>query len=77
MELLAHQTRFGLEGITTVGEGDDLTLVMAIQREWADDPKGQVKLAGLQAEGQGMVGGALSARGGRDRLDGPVGDHRA
>jgi hypothetical protein len=44
MELLAHQTRFGLEGITTLGEGDELTLVMAIQREWADDPKGQVKL---------------------------------
>ena len=44
MELLAHQTRYGLEGITTIGEGDDLTLVMAIQREWADDPKGQVKL---------------------------------
>ncbi|CCV06608.1 conserved exported hypothetical protein [Mesorhizobium metallidurans STM 2683] len=44
MELLAHQTRFGLEGITTIGEGDDLTLVMAVQREWADDPKGQVKL---------------------------------
>jgi hypothetical protein len=43
-ELLAHETRFGLEGITTLGEGDDLTLVMAIQREWADDPKGQVKL---------------------------------
>ncbi len=44
MELLANQTRFGLEGITTVGEGDDLTLVMAVQREWADDAKGQVKL---------------------------------
>ncbi|TIP79607.1 MAG: alkaline phosphatase, partial [Mesorhizobium sp.] len=44
MELLAHQSRFGLEGITAVGEGDDLTLVMAVQREWADDPKGQVKL---------------------------------
>ena len=43
-ELLAHQTRFGLEGVTTIGEGDDLTLVMAIQREWADDAKGQVKL---------------------------------
>ncbi|WYL56355.1 esterase-like activity of phytase family protein (plasmid) [Aminobacter sp. P9b] len=43
-ELLAGETRFGLEGITIVGEGDDLTLVMAIQREWADDPKGQVKL---------------------------------
>lgn len=44
VELLAGETRFGLEGITIVGEGDDLTLVMAIQREWADDPKGQVKL---------------------------------
>ncbi|PWK76798.1 esterase-like activity of phytase family protein [Aminobacter sp. AP02] len=43
-ELLTHETRYGLEGITTLGEGDDLTLVMAIQREWADDPKGQVKL---------------------------------
>ncbi|TIS27623.1 MAG: FHA domain-containing protein [Mesorhizobium sp.] len=44
MDLLAHQTRFGLEGVTTIGEGDDLTLVMAVQREWADDPKNQVKL---------------------------------
>jgi len=44
VELLAGQTRFGLEGITTVGEGDDLTLVMAVQREWGDDPKGQTKL---------------------------------
>jgi alkaline phosphatase len=43
-ELLPHETRFGLEGITTVGAGDDLMLVMAIQREWKDDPKGQVKL---------------------------------
>jgi hypothetical protein len=43
-ELLAGETRFGLEGITAVGEGDDLTLWMAIQREWKDDPKGQVKL---------------------------------
>lgn len=44
VELLAGQTRFGLEGITTLGEGDDLTLVAAVQREWKDDPKGQVKL---------------------------------
>jgi alkaline phosphatase len=43
-ELLAHEIRFGLEGITTIGEGDDLTLVAAVQREWRDDPKGQVKL---------------------------------
>jgi hypothetical protein len=43
-ELLAGETRFGLEGITTSGSGDDLTLWMAIQREWKDDPMGQVKL---------------------------------
>lgn len=43
-ELLAGQTRFGLEGITIVGSGDDLTLVGAIQREWKDDPKGATKL---------------------------------
>jgi hypothetical protein len=43
-ELLGGETRYGLEGVTTVGKGDDLTLWMAIQREWKDDPKGQVKL---------------------------------
>jgi hypothetical protein len=43
-ELLAGETRYGLEGVTAVGSGDDLTLWMAIQREWKDDPKGQVKL---------------------------------
>lgn len=43
-ELLANELRFGMEGVTTVGEGDDQMLVMAIQREWKDDPKGQVKL---------------------------------
>ena len=43
-ELRAHEKRFGFEGITSVGEGDDLTLWMAVQREWADDEKGFVKL---------------------------------
>lgn len=43
-ELLAGEARFGLEGITVVGEGEDQMLVMAVQREWKDDPKGQVKL---------------------------------
>jgi hypothetical protein len=43
-ELLAGEIRFGLEGITIVGEGDELMLVMAVQREWKDDPQGQVKL---------------------------------
>jgi hypothetical protein len=43
-ELLSGESRYGFEGITTVGTGDDLTLWMAIQREWKDDPKGTVKL---------------------------------
>lgn len=38
--LLAHETRFGFEGVTMVNG----TLWMAVQREWADDPAGQVKL---------------------------------
>jgi alkaline phosphatase len=40
----ANQVRFGFEGITRVGEGDDETLWMAVQREWKDDEKGFVKL---------------------------------
>ena len=43
-ELMAFEIRYGLEGITAIGEGDDLMLVAAMQREWRDDPKGQVKL---------------------------------
>ncbi|CAN7153799.1 esterase-like activity of phytase family protein [Rhizobium sp. LjRoot98] len=43
-ELRAHEKRFGFEGITSVGEGDDMTLWMAVQREWGDDEKGFVKL---------------------------------
>jgi hypothetical protein len=43
-ELSGKDGRFGYEGITTLGEGDDLTLVMAVQREWADDAKSEVKL---------------------------------
>ncbi len=42
--LAAHEIRFGFEGITAVGEGDDLQLWMAVQREWQDDPAGTVKL---------------------------------
>ena len=38
--LAANQVRFGFEGIAKVGD----TLWMAVQREWKDDPKGQVKL---------------------------------
>ena len=43
-ELNAQQVRFGFEGITMVGEGDEMTLWMAVQREWKDDEKGFVKL---------------------------------
>lgn len=43
-ELLRGATRFGFEGITVLGSGDDTMLLMAVQREWADDDKGTVKL---------------------------------
>ncbi len=39
-DLLAHEIRFGFEGITVAGD----RLWMAVQREWKDDPKGMVKL---------------------------------
>ena len=44
VELRAGEKRFGFEGITRVGEGDDAVLWMAMQREWGDDGKGFVKL---------------------------------
>ncbi len=43
-ELLANEIRYGIEGVTVVGEGDDNTLWLAIQREWKDDAEGTVKL---------------------------------
>ncbi|WP_417770233.1 esterase-like activity of phytase family protein [Stappia sp.] len=39
-ELLAHETRFGAEGVTLIGD----TLWIAVQRPWKDDPKTAVKL---------------------------------
>ena len=47
-ELLNSEIRFGFEGITLVGD----TLWMAVQREWKDDPKGQVKLIAYNIESQ-------------------------
>lgn len=44
VDLLAGQKRFGAEGVAAVGSGDDLTLWVAVQREWGDDEKGFVKL---------------------------------
>ncbi|HEY0212500.1 MAG TPA: esterase-like activity of phytase family protein [Paenirhodobacter sp.] len=66
VELLAYQTRFGAEGIALVGN----TLWVPMQREWGDDPKGQVKLLAydldsgewgavrypLDAKGEGWIG---------------------
>lgn len=45
-ELMAVEKRFGFEGITKLGD----TLWMAVQREWADDPKNQVKLLAYNTE---------------------------
>ena len=41
-------TRHGFEGITAVGTGDELTLWLAVQREWKDDEDGFVKLVCYQ-----------------------------
>lgn len=43
-ELLQGATRFGFEGVTVMGSGDDTMLLMPLQREWAGDDKGTVKL---------------------------------
>lgn len=42
--LLANQVRFGSEGVSSVGAGDDMVLWIAIQREWGDDEAGMTKL---------------------------------
>ena len=69
-ELMAEEIRFGSEGVTAVGTGDDMVLWIAIQREWKNDPAGTVKLVSykpsskewgavrypLDAKGEGWVG---------------------
>jgi hypothetical protein len=35
---------YGFEGVTVTGSGDNETVWLAVQREWADDQKGAVKL---------------------------------
>jgi hypothetical protein len=42
--LATSATRFGFEGVTVTGAGDDQLVWAAVQREWKDDPKGTVKL---------------------------------
>ena len=39
-EALAHETRYGAEGVTVVGD----TVWIALQRPWRDDAEGEVKL---------------------------------
>ena len=51
-ELLRGATRFGFEGITVTGSGDDTMLWMAVQREWGDDEKGMVKLLSYKPKGK-------------------------
>ncbi len=49
-ELLQGETRFGFEGITSIGSGAEQTLWMAVQREWGTDEKGFVKLVSYKPE---------------------------
>jgi hypothetical protein len=35
---------YGYEGVAVTGSGENETVWLAVQREWADDPKGMVKL---------------------------------
>lgn len=60
-EILAGQTRFGAEGIAKVGD----RLWIAMQREWSDDPAGQVKLLAydLKDDSWGAVRYPLEAKG--------------
>lgn len=39
-----HAVRFGFEGVTVTGEGAEETVWLAVQREWADDPRRHVKI---------------------------------
>jgi hypothetical protein len=43
-ELAQHATRFGFEGVTVTGTGDQEVVWLAVQREWKNDPKGMAKI---------------------------------
>jgi hypothetical protein len=43
-ELAQHATRFGFEGVTVTGSGDQEVVWLAVQREWKNDPKGMTKI---------------------------------
>jgi len=61
--LMGEEIRFGFEGVTKIGSGDDTHLVLAVQREWRNDPKGMVKLLtySLKAKEWGAVHYPLDA----------------
>ncbi|MGH3964297.1 MAG: esterase-like activity of phytase family protein [Pseudonocardiaceae bacterium] len=44
-EIAANATSNGFEGVTTIGRGVNEQVWVAVQRTWADDQPGQVKLA--------------------------------
>jgi hypothetical protein len=50
--LLANEIRSASEGVAAVGEGEDMTLWIAIQREWKDDEAGFVKLVSYKPSTQ-------------------------
>lgn len=39
-----HARRHGFEGVTVTGEGASETVWIAVQREWANDPRGRVQI---------------------------------
>ena len=47
-EVAAIAVRFGFEGVTTTGAGDDELVLVAIQREWEGDPKGHARIAAFR-----------------------------
>jgi Esterase-like activity of phytase len=65
--LAAKAVRFGFEGVATWGDGPAQKVVVAVQREWQDDPEGMAKLAVYDpaAKSWGFV---------RHPLEAPAGD---
>ncbi len=46
--VLEHAIRFGFEGVTATGSGEDERVVVAFQRAWGDDPENHAKLGVYQ-----------------------------
>lgn len=43
-EVAAQQTSNGFEGVAVVGEGADMRVYVAVQREWKNDPDGRARI---------------------------------